>query len=109
MQLWPNCKRDVHEPDLLESEIRTAISKIKSQKAPGIDGVEGKLIKGSGEPIIHIMHKICNKIWATDEFLMLWTKSLVVTIPNKGIQANVKKQKNTKQLASIATQVRSSL
>lgn len=37
-QLWPNCKRDVHEPDILESEIRTAISKIKSRKS-GIDGI----------------------------------------------------------------------
>lgn len=36
---WPNCKRNVHEPDILESEIRTAISKIKSQKSPGIDGI----------------------------------------------------------------------
>ncbi len=83
-QLWPNCKREVHEPDLLKSEIRTPISKIKSQKAPGIDGTEGELIKGGGEAVVHIMHKICNKIWVTGEFPTLWTKSLVVTIPKKG-------------------------
>lgn len=70
--------------DLLESEIRTAISKIKSRKAPGIDGIEGELIKGGGKAIVRIMHKICNKIWATGEFPMLWTKSLLVTIPKKG-------------------------
>ncbi len=81
-QLWPNCKRDVHEPDL-ESEIRTAMSKIKSWKAPGIDGIEGELIKGGGEAVVH-MHKICNKIWATSEFPTLWMNSLVVTIPKKG-------------------------
>ncbi len=80
-QLWPNCKRDVHEPDLLESAIRTAISKIKSWKAPGI---EGELIKDGAEAVVHIIHKIWNKIWATSEFPTLWTKSHVVTIPKKG-------------------------
>lgn len=53
-QLWSNCKRDVHELDLLESKIRSAISKIKSWKAPGIDGIEGKLIKGGSESVAHI-------------------------------------------------------
>lgn len=85
-QLWSNCKRDVHELDLLESKLRTAIPKIKSWKAPGIDGIKGKLIKGGDEAVacIHIMHKNCNKIWATGKFPVLWTKSLVVTIPKKG-------------------------
>ncbi len=69
-QLWPNCKRDVHEPDLLESEIRTAVSKIKSWKAPGI---KGELIKGGGEAVVH-----------AQDFPTLWTMSLVVTIPKKG-------------------------
>ncbi|KAL3874134.1 hypothetical protein ACJMK2_037187 [Sinanodonta woodiana] len=44
-QLWPNCRRNEQELDLLENEVRTAIAKIKSRKAPGIDGIEGELIK----------------------------------------------------------------
>ncbi len=52
-------------------------------EAPGIDGIEGELIKGVGEAVVHIMHKICNNIWVTGEFPILRTKSLVVTIPKK--------------------------
>ena len=33
-----------------------------SRKAPGIDGIEGDLIKGGGEVVVKMMHKICNKI-----------------------------------------------
>ena len=83
-QLWPNCKRDEQEQSILESEVRTAIAKIKSRKAPGIDGIEGELIKEGGEAVVQMIHKICNRIWDTGEFPTLWTKSLVVTIAKKG-------------------------
>lgn len=83
-QLCPNCKRDEHEPDILESEVRAAIDKIKQRKAPGIDGIEDELIKNGGDAMVRIMHKICDKIWATGEFPALWTKSLEINISKKG-------------------------
>uniref|UniRef100_A0A8C4SJN8 Endonuclease/exonuclease/phosphatase domain-containing protein n=1 Tax=Erpetoichthys calabaricus TaxID=27687 RepID=A0A8C4SJN8_ERPCA len=43
-----------------------------------------ELIKSGGRAMVQIMHKICNKIWDTEKFPTLWTKSLVVTIPKKG-------------------------
>ena len=83
-QLWPNCEMNEQEPCILESEVKAAISKIKARKAPGVDGIEGKLILGGGQTIVQIMHKLCNRIWNTGEFLELWTKSIIVTIPKKG-------------------------
>ena len=44
----------------MKSEISTAITKLKTCKAPGIDRI-GDLIKGGGDTIVKIMHKICNK------------------------------------------------
>ncbi|KAL3882631.1 hypothetical protein ACJMK2_028955 [Sinanodonta woodiana] len=41
-QLWPNCRRNEQEPDLLENEVRATIEKIKLRIAPGIDGIEGE-------------------------------------------------------------------
>lgn len=88
---WSNSGQTAREmctnwTSLRANTIQTAISKIKSWKAPDIDGNKGKLIKGSGEALacIHVMHKISNKIWATGKFPMLWMKSLMFTIPKKG-------------------------
>ncbi|KAL3856993.1 hypothetical protein ACJMK2_011697 [Sinanodonta woodiana] len=43
--LWPNCKRNEQEPDLLENEVRAVIANIKLSKTPAIDGIERKLLK----------------------------------------------------------------
>ena len=51
---------------------------------PGIDRIEGDLIKAGGDTIVEIMHKICNKIWATGRFPEQLTQLLIVSIPNKG-------------------------
>ena len=83
-QLWPNCKKNEQEPCILEIEIKAAIAKIKARKALGIDGIAGELIKGRGQAVVQVMHKICNKIQNSGKFPALWTKSLIVTIPKKG-------------------------
>jgi len=50
-QLRPNCKKDEQEPCILESKVKAAIAKIKTRKAPGIDGIMGELIKGGGQAV----------------------------------------------------------
>jgi len=79
-ELWLTSQQEEIEQDLLEE----AISKLKPRKAPGIDGIEGVLIRNGGETMVKIMHKICNKIWQTGEFPKLWTQSLIIVIPKKG-------------------------
>ena len=65
-QLWSN-HQHTEEPDIMESEVRAAIIKLKTGKMPGTDRLEGDLIKASGDTIVKIMHKICNNIWATGQ------------------------------------------
>ena len=47
-QLWHGQPQE-EIPDILESEIKEAISKLKNGKAVGIDGVSAELIKHAGE------------------------------------------------------------
>jgi len=82
--LWPTSTLDDTEPEILESEVRAAIKKLKPRKAPGVDRIEGDLIRLGGDVIIKAMHEICNKIWKTGHFPKLWTQSLIVVIPKKG-------------------------
>ena len=88
-QLWSN-QQHTEELDIMESEVRAAITKLKTGKSLGVDGVEDDLIKAGGDTIVKIMHKICNKILATGRFPEQWTQSLTVTIPKKVIRLNVR-------------------
>jgi hypothetical protein len=83
-ELWQSNNEDEDEPDLLVEEVRAAISKLKTRKAPGVDGIEGDLIRNGGETMVKVMHKICSKIWQTGTFPKLWTQSLIIVIPKKG-------------------------
>jgi sorting nexin-29 len=81
--LWPNEHQD-ELPSIMESEVTAALKKLKNRKAPGVDGLEGELIKMGGQASVKVMHKICNRIWTSGQFPTLWTKSLIVTLPKKG-------------------------
>ena len=83
-ELWQPTQMAEEEPGILEAEVRSAIKKLKSRKAPGVDRIDGDLIRYGGETMVNTMFKICNKIWATGNFPTLWTKSLIVTIPKTG-------------------------
>ena len=74
----------------MESEVKAAITKRKTGKAPEKYRIESDLIKASGDTIVKIMHKICNKIWATRRFPEQWTQSLIITTPKKVISLNAR-------------------
>lgn len=57
---------------------------MKPRKKPGIDNIEGELIKFGGEALVEAMYQICQKIWSTGTFPKLWTQSLIVLIHKKG-------------------------
>ena len=56
--LWPTSPLDDTEPQILESEVRAAIKKLKPRKAPGVDPIEGDLIRLGGDVIIKAMHDL---------------------------------------------------
>ena len=50
------------EPEILESEIRSAIAKLPNRKSPGIDGIPIELVKALGDRGTRMMHEMCNEI-----------------------------------------------
>ena len=83
-ELWLPTQKAEEEPGILESEVRAAIQNLISRKTPGVDRVDGDLIRHGGEAMVKTILTICNKIWVTGKFPKLWTQSLIVTIPEKG-------------------------
>ena len=43
-----------------------------------------ELITHGGQPVVEVLHAICNKIWETGKWPSTWTKSIIITIPKKG-------------------------
>ena len=69
---------------ILRDEIVDAVKSLKIGKAPGVDNVAAKLLIAGGDPVIDVLHKLCNHTWRTGEWPTSWTKSLILTIPKKG-------------------------
>ena len=60
------------EPEILESEIRSAIAQLPNRKSPGIDGIPIELIKALGDRGTRMIHEMCNEIWRTGEWPQQW-------------------------------------
>ena len=69
------------EPDVLPSEIRAAIKKLKAGKAAGQDGIYGEMIRAGGETVVQAMKTIIDNIWKTGEWPSDWTQSEIITLP----------------------------
>ena len=81
-----NCPQTHTEDDhpILRKEMEAAIQSLKKGKSAGVDKIPAELVQAGGEDIIAALMTICNKIWQTGERPTPWTKSLVITLPNKG-------------------------
>ena len=69
---------------ILRREVESAIKTLKCGKAAGVDKVLAELIPHGGQPVVQVLHAICTKIWETGKWPSTWTKSIIITIPNKG-------------------------
>ena len=53
------------EPDILESEIRDAIRKLKTNNSADIDKIFAEELKHLGDQGVKIMLGLCNQLWKT--------------------------------------------
>jgi hypothetical protein len=84
--LWVGQEQE-QEPDIIVAEVEAAITKLKPMKAPGIEGVCGELIQYGGEAAPNGIHAICQRAWKEESFPQIRTKSVIVAIPKKKIDA----------------------
>ena len=80
------CQEPTEEGEfpILRQEVESAIKTLKCGKAAGVDNVPAELITHGGQPVVDVLHAICNKIWETGKWPSTWTKSMIITIPKKG-------------------------
>ncbi len=69
------------EPEVMISEIKAAIKKLKNDKAAGLDGIYGEMIKAGGETVAQAMKTIIDHIWKTGEWPSDWVRSEIITLP----------------------------
>ena len=58
---------DEGEFPILRQEVESAIKTLKCGKAAGVDNVPAELITHGGQPVVEVLHAICNKIWETSK------------------------------------------
>ena len=84
---------------ILRSEVVSAIHSLKSGKSPVVDNIIGELLKSGGENMISVITKVCNKIWNSGDWPMVWTQSLIICIHKKG---NIQKCENYRTISLIS-------
>ena len=87
---------DTDNYPISKEEVEAAVKSLKKGKSPGIDNIPGELVQAGGDAVIGDLCKICNKIWQTGGWPILWTQSLIITIPKKG---NLQQCKNYRTIS----------
>ena len=73
---------DCHPPN--QDEVRTAIARLKNNKAAGADGLPAELFKTGGDELIGSMHKLICKIWLDECMPDDWNLSVLCPVFKKG-------------------------
>ena len=92
------------EPEILLSEVKQAINRLKNQKSPGLDDIPSELLKEADDSIVIAIHKLCNQVWKTKTWPKDWKRSVFLTIPKKG-DASECKNHRTIALISHASKI----
>ena len=73
-----------------EEEVRKHISKMKSNKAPGWDGITAEHIKHGGHILDHVLTWVLNTIAVSEKIPSHFKKGLIVSIPKGSKDASIK-------------------
>ena len=65
-------------------ELKDALKKMKTKKAPGPDGITGEMIKHLGACSRAVLLKIFNHSWIKGVVPAVWKEAIVIPVPKKG-------------------------
>ena len=87
-----NFDNEIHLPKLnvnvdviTEEETASAISKLKNNKAAGLDEITAELMKAGGQTIISTLATLLNTCWTRKMVPDEWRKGIIVKLPKKEI------------------------
>ena len=69
---------------ILRKEVEAAVQSLKKGKSAGVDNIPAELVLAGRVDVITTLTTICSKVWQTGEWLIPWTQSFVITLPEKG-------------------------
>ena len=87
------------EPDILESEVKSALESITTNKPSGGGGIPVELFQILKDDAVKVLHSICQQIWKTQQWPQDWKRSVFIPIPKKG---NAKECSNYFMIALIS-------
>lgn len=87
------------EPPILRSEVETALSVLKKNKAPGPDQITAEVLRSLGDLASNALYNIVNNIWQTGVWPKDWTESVILPLHKKG---STKRCDNYRTLALIS-------
>ena len=73
----------IEGPNILQSEVRTAIKMMRNYKAAGPDGIVIEMIEALEEYGVEKLTEIINKIYDDGKFPEVLSKSIFITLPKK--------------------------
>ena len=65
-------------------EVERAAKTLKSNKAPGIDGIQGDILKLAPPEVIKVYHDLILNIWHNESWPKRWCQSIVIPLHKKG-------------------------
>ena len=65
-------------------ELKDALKKVKTKKAPGPDGITEEMLKHLGACSRAVLHKIFNHSWMKGVVPAVWKEAIVIPVPKKG-------------------------
>ena len=67
-----------------KKEARKAISMMKNNKAPGMDGIAAEMLKAGDDTVVDWILKICNGAWTENVVPQDWKDGAIICLPKKG-------------------------
>ena len=108
LRKFPAHRDEEPPPPPLRSEVEAALKSLKSNKAPGIDGIQAELLKVESDIVVDLYHKIVTAVWEIKYFPESWSKSVIVPLHKKGSKSNCENYRPislTCQPAKILTKI----
>ena len=90
---WVNRKCKEIDTCFTHNNIKKAYQIVKDLTKPR------ELLKSGGENMISMITNVCNKIWNSGDWTMVWTQSLIICIHKKG---NIQKCENYRTISLIS-------